>query len=558
MFNRKGNPAVVYKFGCKPPLPEHTDVMEQQFELAGHYYNALIKIERRRRWRGETARRAASPEWERCEQVIGALDEAVETLAAKIKRQRAHTRRRTTSRLDQAAMRDVKELRARERRRRRWLYYVLREDDSLTAQLDEINRCSYAERRAARRACGLYWGTYELIEQAAEKACRSITWPAYRNQWRRQRLAVRYQKGTSPESLFEGTSACGLTIVKDRGKRGLICHARLRVATDKRKSIDVTIPVVLHRPFPDDAEIRSVHLVRNKMETKDKYELQFVLSREGGWSPPVGSRTVALDLGYRRVPGGLRVAYFFGSDGEEGSLVLPERWLEGWDQLAEISSMRDLNFGAARGVLCRALAAASAVPEWLTEAAAHLEKWKSPRRLRELIEVWRERRWDGDGDLYDTANAWRVQDKHLGEWGEGLRRDLIEQRRHTYYNFAAQLRKNYGTVRMEKLDLRTLAKRPEPEESARDGALVEHRVKAALSILTVILDHSGMEIIKVNPAYSTRCCHRCGAINEFAQPQRLLQTCGECGARWDQDQNAAMNLLDGWNAEKAATCAGAT
>jgi transposase len=53
----------------------------------------------------------------------------------------------------------------------------------------------------------------------------------------------------------------------------------------------------------------------------------------------------------------------------------------------------------------------------------------------------------------------------------------------------------------------------------------------------------GLDIRIVPGAYSTSTCHACQTVENWDQSATVIHRCGNCGALWDQDQNAAINLL---------------
>ena len=53
----------------------------------------------------------------------------------------------------------------------------------------------------------------------------------------------------------------------------------------------------------------------------------------------------------------------------------------------------------------------------------------------------------------------------------------------------------------------------------------------------------GVEIRLVPAEYTTATCHVCGTAEVWDQAAHVMHRCGQCGALWDQDHNAAINLL---------------
>ena len=71
--------------------------------------------------------------------------------------------------------------------------------------------------------------------------------------------------------------------------------------------------------------------------------------------------------------------------------------------------------------------------------------------------------------------------------------------------------------------------------------------EAALGSLTQKLEHkarkSDVLVLKVNPAYTTRTCSRCGHVGDHIPLTTRMFRCSECGLEMDRDQNAARNIL---------------
>ena len=73
------------------------------------------------------------------------------------------------------------------------------------------------------------------------------------------------------------------------------------------------------------------------------------------------------------------------------------------------------------------------------------------------------------------------------------------------------------------------------------------RVLVAVSELRSILAHTcareGVALVTVPAEYTTVDCSRCGSRERFDAAAELRHRCGACGSEWDQDANAARNLL---------------
>ena len=50
-------------------------------------------------------------------------------------------------------------------------------------------------------------------------------------------------------------------------------------------------------------------------------------------------------------------------------------------------------------------------------------------------------------------------------------------------------------------------------------------------------------LLKVDPAYTSQRCSRCGHVHRDNRPSQAVFTCGACGFRTNADHNAAVNIL---------------
>lgn len=56
-------------------------------------------------------------------------------------------------------------------------------------------------------------------------------------------------------------------------------------------------------------------------------------------------------------------------------------------------------------------------------------------------------------------------------------------------------------------------------------------------------DSAGCEVVKINPANTTKTCNRCGYIQNMKLNDRVY-ICSNCGLVIDRDYNAAINILN--------------
>src|SRR5438093_9224663 len=110
---------------------------------------------------------------------------------------------------------------------------------------------------------------------------------------------------------------------------------------------------------------------------------------------------MAIDIGWRLMPEGLRVGYWVDDAGGEGTVLIPTATL---DQFAECEKQRSLlagHFNECVAALKEQLQHRESLPEWFTKGTESLAQWRSPARLDRLFGKWRDQRFDGDGSMFD-------------------------------------------------------------------------------------------------------------------------------------------------------------
>lgn len=354
----------------------------------------------------------------------------------------------------------------------------------------------------------------------------------------------------------------------------------LRIASDENRGpVWAKFPIVYHRPLPPDVEVMRVFVTRRDLGSRSRWSAQFVLATQDstGWNKPGAKEgTIGVDIGWRLLPeGGLRVAAWAGSDGATGQLVLPQWWLDEYRRVEGdgkgngIVGYRRKQQDIIREVIATEFSRHEALPEQLlddrnpeqspAERAAQIRMIKSYDRLRKLVEAWKDCRLPDDDKAFKAAEAWRKRDLHLYDFEANLRDQLQASRKDLYRRFAARLHKCYKTVVYEQMDLRDFHELPAVEKGMtnQDDAKRKYarlaccsEVFGALQGRTGLVNYHGMtkgvpnKKPGVDPSGTTTTCHKCGYNDtEWKDHADLLHECVQCGEVWDQDFNAAWNIL---------------
>lgn len=549
MYGNDSLPSRIYSFGKKPPT-EGLDKVEEQMFLAHRYKNTLIEAERARRKEVDGVLAQLSPELAEIERLIAPKEAVIEDARKGIRQASARARRKVVppdlKEVIRQAKADLKPLYAR----RKEIRTVLFKSPEWKREEKPIEERAIETRHRLRGTSGLYWGTYLHVEQSMA-GIRKGAPPDFCRQDGGGHLAVQVQGGLLVKNLMGGSDRrirvepVPPEAWQPGGRKLRKTRVWFRVDSDERGApIWAVIPIVLHRPMPEDAEVRWIHLIRWRIATKCEWRVQFVLARERGWAKEDVARNgmVGIDAGWRMRPdGSLRTAFWVGSDGRKGEIVLPADWLSEMKKTRDLRSIRD---GLLNNILDTMVPKLKALPlpEWLKEASATIAQWRSQARLAALAIQWRDKRFEGDAEAFDLIEAWRKRDKHLYEYQENLRDRLQGRRQDLYRVFAAQTRRAYKTAVIEDLYLPDFHELPEDEEPTVDGALKEHVRDACISLLFQCLKESMATTLEAPAQNTTRLHCDCGAIEDWDRKE-LEHKCSQCGRTYDQDENAARNLL---------------
>jgi transposase len=552
----------VFEYGLLQPT-EGQDVVGQQVLLAHRYYNQLIEIERDKR--EEIARAQEGDE------DIGPLAKMVEdaegllaSLRDQKKRSKSHDGKvappargaiGAAREILKGARASLKEAKAAARERLKPIY-------------EEISQRAADRKRAARTASGVFWGTYLLVEQAADLAAKTSaktgSLPHFRR-WNGEGLLGIQIQSTRPlsgERIFGDDSRVRIEPVDlrawdpevRRGDRRRASRTVLHMRVGRERGQEAAWPMVMHRPLPQGSQVKWVKVVRRRFDNRFRYryvvqitvEEPDALAWRGG--PPEAS-AVAVNLGWRKLPdGSLRVATWADTQGQTGHVTLDVKHFRSRIEHAE--SLRSIRDRLLDGLKAAIKDMAADGLEVLNEASdtvtrTDVQRWKSPGRFHRLLAEMKDR-GDAPEELVAAVEEWHHRDRHLAQWEVGDRRHALRFRREEYRKLARRLASRYPVLVIEDYDLRRIVQNPErvKEPSAQR---VESAPSEARQILRSTGTREGCRIIDGDSPLATQECHICGygrgEDERWDASPRIEHTCEGCGATWDQDVNNAHLLL---------------
>lgn len=551
---KKSGPARAYVYGAMEPV-EGLESIRNQFRLAHDYKNKLIEIERNRRQKCEELIREACPELATIDSRIDEINDRISSIRDEVKARRVVSRKRCGSAESRAEISALSSERKLLNEKRKGIRHMLYGDMSTSGLLQQVEDDSHAESVAARSEYsgrGLFWGTYLIIEDSCKNNRKGAP-PSFVGRKPGGTIAVQIQGGMS----FDRVLSCNDTRVRiepvdddawshaSRGERRRKHRTRLwiRIGSDGVKPVWAVVPFILHRPIPPDAMIKWVKLFERKVGTHSKWQVLFQLEFKTKPLPDdlAAGGVVGVDTGWRKLAdGSIRAAYWAGSDGRHGEVVYSRKLLARGRKVRDLEKIQDKAFDDIKTRLLGWLALDNG-SQWLNERLANLGRWRACGRLAAVALDWRNNRFDGDGEMFDAVEAWRKQDKHLYDWLSFQRKSVLLCRRDMFRNFAAELRRRYATIAVEKINYSKFQRKPNVEDGDVDRGRSQRTIVAPAELVSSIKS-CGAAVVEVPPQYSSQTCSGCGHRNAGLGAADSW-VCPACLRTWDRDHNAAINHM---------------
>lgn len=410
----------------------------------------------------------------------------------------------------------------REQRRDMWAELKPMIAATRTACRDELKALSdvrFEAVKQARNNSGLWWGNYNACAAAFEVALGRLA-PGDRlrpHRWDGSgRLTNQLIGGFPAERLTQGHAQLRLgemptghpLLSRGAGSKGKL---KVLIATvyshghgNRRMA---AWPIVLHRPFPPGAIVKSLAIHRRRVGARldplpghvgNRWDWRWTatFSCEITDVPPSTSNVACgIDLGWRLVEGGVRIATIASSDGGLDHVVLPQAWLDHRERLAKLQ-------GEARTTT--------------DQAEGDIEQIIEGRRLRQAAT-------------------------------HGIDEASLERRE--FYRIAAKaLTERYGLLGIDGTGIGRMARRKKAGERGQDLPPMARRMRTwgAPGELMHEIERAARSRgcrVEIAAGATTITCHHCGTRTEAAQRADLIWRCRACGALWDQDENAAKNVL---------------
>ena len=145
-------------------------------------------------------------------------------------------------------------------------------------------------------------------------------------------------------------------------------------------------------------------------------------------------------------------------------------------------------------------------------------------------------------------DAFRIQENHLYDWQANESQKFQDWRKWFYRNAISHKTEGlavlYGRARIEDKFLAEIQAKPEPGTEVQADFQKHYKNVSSCSILIQAIEEGfgAARVTQVRREYTPMTCHACKCLCDVGA--ELIHTCEHCGLSWDQDANAAKNILD--------------
>ena len=421
--------------------------------------------------------------------------------------------------------------------------------------LDNIKDKRNSLFKEARQNSGLYWGNYNRVMQDFMTAL------AYTRKKGRSLhkiepdesgiLTLQVQKtetglGASFEELVDGKFSPFFIAPVDpiaytlgSRPRSRACQTRFDFRIDKDNNIFSSF-VWLHRPIPDDCRIKSIQLVWKRSGTKLNTKLIFSCAFPKIPIKHPSKKKVGINFGWRLVEDQLLVATCVDSDGKVDRIYLSDTWMRRMDYVDVLTSKLDIRLASIAESIQK-----SRLPDSIKELVNYWNpkvpvKTLDVEAIKEALEDYFSRKRYSKNALYDELILWLEWDDRKRNERDNLRVKVLRNRKEIYRIIAKQMADKYSVLCLGDLDLARLAR------LKGISGVNNQRVRANLHGLKDSLVHAankaGAETILVSDNY-TQIHNDCSEKITSKNQANVLLHCDHCDVDFDQDINAALNLL---------------
>lgn len=258
----------------------------------------------------------------------------------------------------------------------------------------------------ARESCGLFFGTYLKVEEAASASFKMSPFLPKFVKYDGRGLVVVQTKNIS----LKEAESCRNDILKieyddsmrmrNKNQRAAIVHLRL---SHQGQLVYISLPFIMHRSMPDDSIIKWVWVKVDKIGTRPKYDIQFSIESEVfKQADDVNCEgMLAVNLGWRILDNGdIRIATTW--DGSKYEFInLPNKVRDAYKFSEMLLGYSDDHFNLVKKVFSN----------WVknTELPNYTSSYKTPyRRKQHLVKIHDQKSL---AEIFETSSKWKSHKK---------------------------------------------------------------------------------------------------------------------------------------------------
>jgi hypothetical protein len=347
--------------------------------------------------------------------------------------------------------------------------------------------------------------------------------------------------------------------VKSRRRAPLMRKLSMRIDSTNTASW----PMLLSRPFVDPNDPGLRHLTKDEraairvkqavisqrpIASHKRHSVTFTATGPVRPAPQPTGAVAAVDIGWRRLTDGLRVATIVRNTGKPPDYIIcPERIISRLEYVETLRSRRD---EARNAILARVCAIDwTAAPEMLAEIGLRLRMRPASSfgRLAVLALTWRKYP-DWRPDDFAAVEQWRRRDKSCWEEEANLRDKAIAARDDHYRKEAVRILDGVTTLILEDFDIAAAARLEDKsgDETTQVAAMRRYRTIAAPGELRrwlIIQAQKRGVVIHTHEGVSNDPHAVCGTKHAVPDKTALRRYCPHCGGYYDVDINACEVML---------------
>jgi hypothetical protein len=543
----------VYKYGIKPPADFGDDCLDELRRM-NTFWNKLVELDRERETAFRNLCRSWSPEYATAMDRIDALKPPIDDLYEEIRATRIKNRSKELT----------EEIKARKdellgERKALWeTCKAIQKKLPKDMQLHLVEKYK-ADCKLARQQSGLYWGNYNAVIESFETAKSRTIKEGGRLHFKpfdgTGRFVNQIQGGMTVVDLFMGAKSqakCSASVLR-QSRGGTPHHAFMFTAftghdaEGKRFRRELTVDLAYHRPIPADGSIKSIEVVRDIIDGREKWYACFTVSLPDVEVDHPNRNIAGVNLGWRQIASALRIAVIVDDKNQKREYFLPAPVVHKFHHAETIQAQADEAENEMLAWLREIYQAATQAPQaWKETAQGILRNRPARDSYAKLLTEW-----ESVSDLiegFEEYKAWYKANQKLHRHYTGTRRRAIAWRDDIYRNIAKEIAENYAVIAITDMPLSQMSRTKGNDGLGIDNALPEaarrNRVIAGVYTLKEWIDKqatkTGAVVEKITDKV-TMTCNKCGTIAEKRVGSAQYFTCKGCESEVEVDVNAAIN-----------------